>query len=70
MVLRRPKWRQCSKRRLRSTEPDLLENALAGEQLGGQADHKAHHGQTAIPGLGKFDKSEAGVGSAMGVGIR
>ena len=43
-----------------SAEADLAEDALTGEQLGAEADNKAEHGQTAIPGFGKSDKAEAG----------
>jgi hypothetical protein len=34
--------------------------------LGGAANHEAHHGHAAIPGLGKFNKSEAGGGVSHG----
>ena len=34
------------------------EDALAGEQFGAKADHKAEHGQAAIPGLGERDETE------------
>ena len=44
----------------RSAEADLGQDALAGEQLGTQADHEAHHGQAAIPGFSKVDEAEAG----------
>ncbi len=47
-----------------SAQTELAEDALAGEQLGAQADHEAEHGQTAIPGLGEGDKTEAGGGSS------
>ena len=45
-----------------SAQTDLGEDALAGEQLGAQADHEAEHGQTAIPGLSEGDETEAGSG--------
>ena len=44
-----------------SAEADLAEDALAGQQLGAEADHEAHHGQAAIPGLSEVDETEAGV---------
>jgi len=43
----------------RSAEADLGQDALTGEQFGAQADHEAHHGQTAIPGLSEVDEAEA-----------
>jgi hypothetical protein len=43
-----------------SAQADLGENALAGEQFGGQSDHKPNHGQSAIPGFGKSDEAETG----------
>jgi len=46
-----------------SAEADLGEDALAGEQFGGQTDHETHHGQAAIPGFGEVHESEAGLGS-------
>jgi hypothetical protein len=46
-----------------SAQADLGEDALAGEQLGGQADHETHHGQAAIPGFGEVHEAEAGLGS-------
>ena len=45
-----------------SAQADLAEDALAGEQFGGEADHEAEHGQTAIPGLSEGNKTEAGGG--------
>ncbi len=45
--------------RLGSAEAQLGEDALAGEQFGGQANHKAEHGQAAIPGFGEADEAEA-----------
>lgn len=44
----------------RSAEADLGQDALAGEQFGAQADHEAHHGQTAIPGFREVHEAEAG----------
>lgn len=46
----------------RSAEADLGQDALAGQQFGAQADHEAHHGQAAIPGLSESDEAETGVG--------
>lgn len=45
-----------------SAQADLGQNALAGEQFGGQADHETHHGQTTIPGFGEVDKTKTGLG--------
>ena len=45
-----------------SAQTDLAQDALAGEQLGAQADHEAKHGQPAIPGFGKGDESVTGGG--------
>jgi len=45
-----------------SAQTQLAENALAGEQLGAEADHEAEHGQTAIPGFCKSDKTVTGSG--------
>jgi len=53
----------------RSAEADLAENALAGQELGGQTDHETHHGQAAIPGLGEGHKTEAGVGVSHGCSL-
>ena len=44
----------------RSTEADLAEDALAGEQFGAEADHEAEHGQPAIPGFSKGHKAKTG----------
>jgi len=49
-----------------SAEADLAEDALTGEQLGAEADHKAEHGQTAIPGFGKSNESVLGCGVGHG----
>ena len=49
-----------------SAEADLAEDALTGEQLGAEADHKAEHGQAAIPGFSEGNKTEAGSGSSHG----
>ncbi|MEY3757288.1 MAG: hypothetical protein RLZZ263_442 [Cyanobacteriota bacterium] len=38
----------------------LPKNGLASEEFGSQPNHKAQHGQTAIPSLGKFNKSKTG----------
>ncbi len=45
-----------------STQADLGENALAGEQFGGQADHETEHGQAAVPGFSEVDETKAGLG--------
>ena len=42
----------------RSAEADLGEDALAGQQLGTEADDEAEHGQTAIPGLSEVDEAK------------
>ena len=49
-----------------SAETDLGEDALAGQQLGAEADHKAQHGQAAVPGFSEVDEAEA-VGVFHGV---
>ena len=41
-----------------SAEADLGEDALAGQQLGTEADDEAEHGQTAIPGLSEVDEAK------------
>ena len=46
-----------------SAQTDLGKDALAGEELGAEADHEAKHGETAVPGLGEGDETEAGVGA-------
>jgi hypothetical protein len=38
----------------------LPKNGLASEKLRSQPNHKTQHGQTAIPSLGKFNKSKTG----------
>jgi len=43
----------------KSAEADLGEDALAGQELGAQANHDAQHGQTTIPGLSEIDEAEA-----------
>ena len=53
---------RCNRRSWRSTEPDLGKDALTCQYLGGEADHEAEHGQTAIPGLSEGNKTEAGGG--------
>ena len=45
-----------------SAQADLAQDALAGEQFGGEADHETEHGQAAIPGLSEGNKTEAGGG--------
>ena len=47
-----------------SAEADLAEDALAGKEFGGQADHETEHGQTTIPGFSKSDEAEAGFRSS------
>ena len=42
-----------------SSESELAEDALAGEQFGAQADHETEHGQAAIPGFSEIDEAEA-----------
>ena len=54
------------KKRLCSAEANLGEDALAGQQLGAEADHKAQHGQAAVPGFSEVDEAEA-VGVFHGV---
>lgn len=49
-----------------SAESDLGEDALAGEQLGGQANDEAEHGQATIPGFSESDETEAGGGISHG----
>ena len=52
--------------RSQSAQADLAENALAGQQFGGQTDDETHHGQAAVPGLSESHKTEAGVGVSHG----
>jgi len=49
-----------------SAETDLREDALAGEQFGGEADDETEHGQTAVPGFSEGNETEAGFGSSHG----
>jgi predicted NAD/FAD-dependent oxidoreductase len=56
----------ASERGRGSAEADLGEDALAGEQFGGEADDEAEHGQAAIPGFGEGNETEAGFGSSHG----
>lgn len=49
-----------------SAETDLGEDALAGEQFGGEADDEPEHGQTAVPGFSEGNETEAGFGSSHG----
>ena len=42
-----------------SAETDLGQDALAGQELGAEADNEAHHGQTAVPGFSEVDEAEA-----------
>ncbi|ABD00936.1 hypothetical protein CYA_2833 [Synechococcus sp. JA-3-3Ab] len=39
-------------------QANLREDPLAGQQLGGHANHKAQHRQTAIPFFGKGGKAK------------
>ena len=43
----------------KSAEADLGQDALAGQELGAEADHDAQHGQTTVPGLSEVDEAEA-----------
>ena len=43
----------------RSAEADLGQDALAGQQLGAEADDEAEHGETAIPGLSEVNETKA-----------
>jgi len=47
----------------------LIEDALAGEQFGAQADHETEHGQAAIPGFSEIDEAEAAL-SGVSHGFR
>ena len=51
----------------RSAEADLGQDALAGQQLGAEADDEAEHGQTAIPGLSEVDETKTCV---VGHGVK
>ena len=42
-----------------STEADLAQDSLAGEQLGRKTNGEAQHGQPTIPGLSEIHKTEA-----------
>jgi hypothetical protein len=42
-----------------STEANLRQDSLAGQQLSAETDHKTEHGETAIPGLSKINKTKA-----------
>ena len=44
---------------MESAEADLGQDALAGQELGAEADHDAQHGQTTVPGLSEVDETEA-----------
>jgi hypothetical protein len=49
----------------------LGKDALAGQELGAQADNEAQHGKEAIPGLSESDETEAGlIGVSHGVAQR
>lgn len=49
---------------MESSQTQLAEDALAGQQLRSQADHEAEHGQAAIPGFSEGDETEAGRGTS------
>lgn len=51
----------------RSAEADLGQDALAGQQLGTEADDESEHGETAIPGLSEVDETKACV---VGHGVK
>ena len=51
----------------RSAEADLGQDALAGQQLGTEADDEAEHGETAIPGLSEVDETKTCV---VGHGVK
>ena len=42
----------------RSTQADLVQNSLAGEQFGGQPDHELEHSEATVPGFGEGHKTE------------
>jgi len=50
----------------RSTQADLVKDALAGEQLGCQTNHEAEHRQATIPSFGESHETEAGRGVSHG----
>ena len=50
----------------KSAEANLGKDALAGQQLGAEADDEAKHGQAAVPGLSEVDETEAGGGVGHG----
>ena len=49
-----------------SAETDLGKDALAGEQLGGEADHEAEHGEAAVPSFSKSNETETGIRGGHG----
>ncbi len=60
------KWSRPEHALLSSAQTDLGEDALAGEQFGGEADDKTQHGQAAIPGFSERNKTKAGGGVSHG----
>jgi hydroxymethylpyrimidine pyrophosphatase-like HAD family hydrolase len=64
--VRERKQNSCFRARA-SAQADLTKDALAGEQLSGEADREAKHGQAAIPGFSEIHKTET---SRCRVGIR
>ena len=42
----------------RSAEADLGQDALAGQELGAETDHEAHHGEPTIPLLSEGGEAE------------
>jgi len=49
----------CESAERKSAEADLGQDALAGQELGAEADHDAQHGQTTVPGFSEVDEAEA-----------
>ena len=45
---------------IESAEADLRQDALAGQQLGSEADDEAQHGHAAVPGFSEVDEAKAG----------
>lgn len=61
-------YQRCSDQN--SAQADLAEDALAGQQFGGQADYETKHGQAAIPGFCESHEAEAGFRSSHGIRLR
>ena len=51
---------EMDERDAESAEADLGKDALAGEDLGGEANHETEHGQAAIPGFREGNEAETG----------